>query len=74
MKDYFEISEAERRLTLISNTLNYFAVVMAEGIVGDYKDLEISEVIKLQGNACSHILEALKDVDKMLKAVQEDKP
>lgn len=71
MKDYFEMGEAERNLHMISNSLNCFAVMMSEGIAGDYTGLTISEVIKLQASVCDHLLNALKDVDTLLKAVQE---
>lgn len=68
MTDYFEMSEAERNLHMISNSLNYCAATLSVGIGGDYNGLSTSEVIELQYNACGRILDALKDVDTLLKA------
>lgn len=74
MTDYFEMGEAERSLHMISNSLNYCAATLSVGIGTDYNGLSTPEVIDLQYNACNRILDALKDVDTLLNAVQEDKP
>lgn len=68
-KLYFEMTEAERTLTHLIDTVDYAGTIMAEGVVAEYEMLS-SEVIDMQHKASEYLFKASQLMGELLSNVK----
>lgn len=68
-KIYFEMTEQERELTYLGQTVDYAAVKFAEGIPGTYGNFTTKDIIKIQSEITDHLLAANALINKLLENI-----
>lgn len=57
-KLYFEMTEVERTLTHLIDTVDFAGTTIAEGVVAEYKTFSTNEVIDMQSKIADHLFKA----------------
>jgi hypothetical protein len=72
-KIYFEMNDKERQLRHIGDTIDYAICMFGEGLSGTGKyNIPNKDVIELQSKISDQLLCAMTDIEKLLKAVEEE--
>lgn len=70
-KIYFEMTETERELNFLGQTVDYAGTRFAEGLGGNYKGLTTKEVIDVQSKIAEHLFEASSLIGKLLEGTSK---
>ena len=69
-KLYFEMSEAERTLTHLIDSVDFAGTTIAEGVVAEYKTFSTNEVIDMQSKISDHLFKASHIMDELLSDIK----
>lgn len=69
-KSYFEMTEAEKTLTHLIDTVDYAGTIMAEGVVAEYEMLSTNEVIDMQHKVSEYLFKASQLMGELLSNVK----
>lgn len=74
-KIYFEMTEAEKTLTHLIDTVDYAGTIMSEGVIGEYEMLSTKEVIDMQHKVSEYLFKAAQLMGELLsnvKVIEDD--
>lgn len=69
-KLYFEMTEAERTLTHLIDTVDFAGTTIAEGVGVEYKTFSTNEVIDMQSQISDHLFKASHLLGELLSDVK----
>lgn len=69
-KLYFEMTEAERTLTHLIDTVDYAGTIIAEGVRGEYEMFSTNEVIAMQHKISDYLFKASQMMGELLANVK----
>lgn len=70
-KIYFEMTETERELTFLGQTVDYTGTRFAEGLGGVYEGLSTKEVIEIQSKVAEHLFEVSSLIGKLVEGISK---
>lgn len=69
-KIYFEMTEAEKTLTHLIDTVDFAGTTIAEGVVAEYKTFSTNEVIDMQSQISDYLFKASHLLSELLSDVK----